>query len=79
MLAQLDKLAELAHEPDMVIQVLPYTASESQGEGGPILVHDFDGTHSVAYTECSGGGRIIGLSHRPYLCVAAFNSCHHTG
>jgi len=25
---------------------------------GPILVYDFDGASSVAYTECNGGGRI---------------------
>jgi len=29
------------------------------GTDGPILVYDFDGALSVAYTECNGGGRII--------------------
>jgi hypothetical protein len=59
MRAQLDRLAELAHEPGMVIQVLPYTASDHPGTDGPILVYDFDGAPPVAYTECNGGGRIV--------------------
>jgi hypothetical protein len=57
---QLDKLTELAREPGVVIQVLPFTASDHPGTDGPILVYDFDGASSVAYTECNGGGRIVG-------------------
>jgi hypothetical protein len=34
---QLDKLAELAREPGVVIQILPFTASDHQGTDGPIL------------------------------------------
>jgi hypothetical protein len=45
---QLDKLAGLAHEPGVMIQVLPFTASEHPGTDGPILVYDFDGAASVA-------------------------------
>ena len=56
---QLDKLAELAREPGVVIQILPFTASDHPGTDGPILVYDFDGASSVAYTECNGGGRIV--------------------
>jgi len=48
---QLDKPAELAYEPGMVIQVLPFTAGDHPGDG-PILVYDFDGAPSVAHTEC---------------------------
>jgi transcriptional regulator with XRE-family HTH domain len=59
MCAQLDKLVEMAREPGVVIQVLPFTASDHPGTDGPILVYDFDGTPSVAYTECNGGGRIV--------------------
>ncbi len=59
MRAQLDKLAELAHEPGVVIQVLPFSASDHPGTDGPILVYDLDGSPSVAYTECKGGGRIV--------------------
>ena len=57
--AQLDKLAELAAKPGIVIQVLPFTASDHPGTDGPVLVYDFDGAPSVAYTECNGGGRIV--------------------
>jgi transcriptional regulator with XRE-family HTH domain len=59
MRAQLDKLAELAREPGVVIQVLPFAASDHPGTDGPILVYDFDGAPSVAYTECNGGGRVV--------------------
>ena len=45
---QLDKLAGLAREPDVVIQILPFTASDHPGTDGPILVYDFDGASSVA-------------------------------
>ncbi len=43
----------------MVIQILPFTVSDHPGTDGPILVYDFDGASSVAYTECNGGGRIV--------------------
>ena len=59
MCAQLDKLAEQAGEPGVVIQVLPFTASDHPGTDGPILVFDFGAEPSVAYTECKGGGRIV--------------------
>ena len=56
---QLDKLTALAREPGVVIQILPFTASDHPGTDGPILVYDFDGASLVAYTECTGGGRIV--------------------
>ena len=59
MRAQLDKLAELARDPSMVIHVLPFTAGDHPETDGPILVYDFEASPSVAYTECNGGGRIV--------------------
>ena len=59
MAAQLDKLAELAAQPGIVIQVLPFTAGDHPGTDGPILVYDFAAAPSVAYTECNGGGRVV--------------------
>ena len=56
---QLDKLTALVRGPGVVIQILPFTASDHPGTDGPILVYDFDGASSVAYTECNGGGRIV--------------------
>ena len=38
---QLDKLAGLAREPGVVIQILPFTARDHPGTDGPILVYDF--------------------------------------
>jgi hypothetical protein len=39
---QLDKPAGLAREPGVVIQILPFTASDHPGTDGLILVYDFD-------------------------------------
>ena len=41
-------------ERGVVIQVLPFTAGDYPRTDGPILVYDFDGAPSVAYTECKG-------------------------
>jgi hypothetical protein len=43
MCGQLDKLAVPAAEPGIVIQVLPFAASDHPGTDGPVLVYDFDG------------------------------------
>jgi transcriptional regulator with XRE-family HTH domain len=59
MAEQLDKIIGIARAPDVVIQVLPFTASEHPGTDGPISVFDFVGAPSVAYTECNGGGMIV--------------------
>jgi transcriptional regulator with XRE-family HTH domain len=59
MCGQLDKLVSLAATPGIVVQVLPFAASDHPGTDGPILVYDFDGEPSVGYTECKGGGRIV--------------------
>ena len=45
--------------PDIVIQVLPYSANDHPGVDGPMKVFDFAGAPSAAYTECNGGGMII--------------------
>lgn len=59
MAEQLDKLIGLAGMPGIVIQVLPFTASDHPGVDGPIAVYDFADAPSVCYTECYGGGRVI--------------------
>lgn len=56
---QLGKLAAMAAHPGLVIQVLPFAATEHAGTDGPISVYDFDGAPSVGYTECYGGGRVV--------------------
>lgn len=59
MRGQLDRLADAADTPDIIIQVLPFAASDHPGTDGPILVFDFAGAPSSGYTECNGGGMII--------------------
>jgi transcriptional regulator with XRE-family HTH domain len=59
MQAQLGRLIEGTDSPDILIQVLPYSASDHPGTDGPILVFDFAGAPSSGYTECKGGGMIV--------------------
>jgi transcriptional regulator with XRE-family HTH domain len=56
---QLEKIIDIARLPDVVMQVLPFTASDQPGTDGPISVFDFTDAPSVAYTECNGGGMIV--------------------
>jgi transcriptional regulator with XRE-family HTH domain len=58
MAAQLDKLIEAGRLPDVVVQILSFTASDHPGTDGPITVFDFPDATSKAYTECNGGGMI---------------------
>jgi hypothetical protein len=59
MAEQLDKIIDVTRMPDVVIQVLPFIASDNPGTDGPIAVFDFANVPSVAYTECNGGGMIV--------------------
>lgn len=59
MRAQLDRLIEAADSPDIIIQLLPYSAHDHPGTDGPILVFDFTDLPSSGYTECNGGGMIV--------------------
>jgi transcriptional regulator with XRE-family HTH domain len=59
MQAQLDHLIEAADSPDIVLQVLPFTAHDHPGAGGPISLFDFADAPTVGYTECNDGGMIV--------------------
>jgi DNA-binding XRE family transcriptional regulator len=56
--AQLDKIIEAACSPYIVIQVLPFTASDRPGTDGPMQIFDLPDSTSAAYMECKGGGMI---------------------
>ncbi len=58
MRGQVDRLIATAALPNVVLQVLPYTANDHPGTDGPVKVFDFPGSPSVAYSECNGGGMI---------------------
>jgi hypothetical protein len=59
MAAQLDKLIELAEQPGIVIQVLPFSAHQNPGANGPIMIFEFSDAPTICYAECYGGGRIV--------------------
>lgn len=56
---QLDRIIAVAQRPGVVIQVLPFTASDYAGGDGAIAIYEFADAPPVAYTECYGGGRIV--------------------
>lgn len=62
MAEQLDRLIVLAAQQRIVIQILPFTASDYAGGDGAIAVYEFAEAATVAYTECYGGGRIVEAS-----------------
>jgi hypothetical protein len=56
---QLRRLAEVAALPNVILQVLPFEATDQPGADGPMRILEFDGGPSVAYTEGVGTGRVI--------------------
>jgi transcriptional regulator with XRE-family HTH domain len=58
MAEQLDKIIEAGQSPDILIQVLPFTAYDHPGTDGPMKIFDLPDSTSVAYMECNGGGMI---------------------
>lgn len=58
MSGQLDKLGELAEQPNITFQVLPFASPDNPGAEGPIVIYETD-SGAVAYTECCGGGRQV--------------------
>jgi transcriptional regulator with XRE-family HTH domain len=59
MRTQLGRLVDAIDSPDIIIQVLPYSASDHPGTDGPILIFDYVNDPSSGYTECKGGGMIV--------------------
>jgi transcriptional regulator with XRE-family HTH domain len=73
MRAQLDRLIDAADSPDIVIQVLPFTAGDHPGTDGPILVFDYAEAPSSGYTECNGGGMIVEQPEQVSALVTSMN------
>jgi transcriptional regulator with XRE-family HTH domain len=73
MQAQLSRLIDAADSPDILVQVLPYSASDHPGTDGPILVFDFADAPSSGYTECKGGGMIVEQPEQVAALVTSMN------
>jgi Domain of unknown function (DUF5753) len=76
MRAQLDRLIDAATLPDVIVQVLPYSAHDHPGTDGPVSVFDFDGKPSVAYTECNRGGMIAESAGPVSALMTTINLIH---
>lgn len=73
MAAQLSHLLDMTTQPRIIIQVMPYTASDHPGGDGPIVVYDFKEKPSMGYTEAWGGGRIVEDQHDVTRLMTAVN------
>lgn len=56
---QLDRILQAMDKPNIVIQVLPFTADNHAGSEGPVTVFGLPGANTVCYTACNGGGRVV--------------------
>jgi hypothetical protein len=59
MRAQLDKLIELAKRPGITIQILPSSAYDNPGAGGPMTIFELPDGHRAVYVEGCEVGRIV--------------------
>jgi transcriptional regulator with XRE-family HTH domain len=57
--AQLDHLLEVSEEPNVVLQVLPFTATDAPVHNGPAALFEFEGEPTVAYLEGWGSGQVL--------------------
>jgi hypothetical protein len=72
MAAQLDKLQESSVQPGIVIQIMPITAADCSGVGGPMTIFDIPDSPQVGYTEGCAVGRIIEAPGEVAMLVTKF-------
>ena len=58
MLEQVNRLAEAARQPSIVIEVIPTTVGAHEGLAGAFTLADFDSAPTAAYRETAGGGQV---------------------
>ena len=59
MTAQLDHLLYVSEQPNVVLQVLPFTAVDAPGQDGPAVLFEFEDEPPVAYLEGWRAGRVV--------------------
>jgi len=57
--AQIDHLVEMSEWPNVVLQVVPFTATDAPVHNGPAALFEFDEEPPVAYLEGWGAGRVL--------------------
>jgi transcriptional regulator with XRE-family HTH domain len=57
--AQIDHLLEVSEGPNVVLQVLPFTATDAPCHNGPAALFEFEGEPSVAYLEGWSAGQVL--------------------
>jgi transcriptional regulator with XRE-family HTH domain len=58
--AQIDHLSEMSEQPNIVLQLLPFTATDAPAQNGPAAMFEFgDGSPPVAYLEGWNAGQVV--------------------
>lgn len=59
-MAQIDHLAQMSEQPNIVLQLLPFTATDAPAQNGPAAMFEFgDGSPPVAYLEGWNAGQVV--------------------
>jgi Domain of unknown function (DUF5753) len=56
---QIQKLISMAENPNIVIQIMPFTVTDHPGHDGPLIIFEFNHSQPVGYAEGRGSGRLI--------------------
>ncbi len=70
---QVKRLTEFADLPNVVIQVMPFTATDHPGMYGPLTVLEFDDSSPIGYAEGWGSGRLIENSTEVRNCLTCYD------
>jgi hypothetical protein len=57
--AQLDHLLDVSKSPNVVLQILPFTATDAPCHNGPAVLFEFEDEPTVAYLEGWSAGQIL--------------------
>jgi hypothetical protein len=70
---QIERLISLTALPNVVIQVMPFTAIEHPGHRGPMTILEFADSPPIAYAEGWGSGRLIEMPSDVANAVACYD------
>jgi hypothetical protein len=70
---QLLALEEMAMRPGIIIQVMPFTATEHPGHAGPLRIMEFPGKSPAWYSEGWNSGRMADAKNEVFLAMIHFD------
>lgn len=70
---QLIKLEESAARPNIIVQVMPFSAVEHPGSSGPLRIMHYSNKPPIWYTEASSSGRMTESGEEVAAALTRFN------